>query len=112
MKKSRDNYLDKIPILNEKISWNADENGLVTLKIENKGVFNRIAQKFFKKPKFSYVHLDENGSFIWQLIDSKRTVFDIAALVDAHFGKKAHPLYERLIKYLEILASYNFIELK
>ena len=112
MKKSKDNYLDKIPILNEKISWNADENGLLTLKIENKGVFNRIAQKFFKKPKFSYVHLDENGSFIWQLIDSKRTVFDIAALVDAHFGEKAHPLYERLIKYLEILASYNFIELK
>lgn len=109
---SRQNYLDKKPIKNSVIAWNTDDDGIVTLEIENKGLFNRIAQKVFRKPKISFVHLDENGSFIWQVIDGERSVSDIADLVEERFGEAAHPLYERLIKYLEILSSYSFIKLQ
>ena len=101
-----------IPVRNPEIAWTTDEAGIVTLEIENKGVANRIAQKLLKKPKITYIHLDENGSFVWPLIDGKRTVADIAQLVDAHFGDAAKPLYERLVKFFQILESYNFAKLQ
>ena len=92
------------------LSWTQDEDGKVTLDIENKGVFNKIAQVIFKRPRVSHVHLDEMGSFVWPLLDGEKTIIDIGTEVDAHFGKKAHPLYERLAKYFQILDSYHFIE--
>ncbi len=107
--KKTENYLDKIPCKKDGIAWSKDQKGIVTLEIENKGVFNRIAQKLLKKPKISYIHLDENGSFIWPLIDGKTDIFEIGKRVDEHFGEKAHPLYERLAKFFQILDSYGFI---
>lgn len=106
------NYLEKIPVHKEGIGWSADENGIITLEIENKGVFNRIAQKLFKKPKISYVHLDELGSFVWPIINGEKNITEIGKAVDEHFGEKAHPLYERLAKYFQILDSYSFIDWK
>ena len=105
------NYLDLVPQINEGLNWNKDENGIVTLEIENTGLFNRIAQKVFKKPKISFVHLDELGSFVWLLIDGKTNISDMGVSVKEHFGEKAEPLYEKLVKYFEILKSYNFIVL-
>lgn len=108
-KKNKNNYLDKIPIHTSKLTQSTDKNGIVTLGIENKGIMNRIAQTLFKKPKTSYIHLDELGSFVWLMIDGKKSIYDIAVSVDEHFGEKAQPLYERLIGFLEILENYNFI---
>ena len=69
--KVKENYLEKIPLKNPEINWTTDDNGIVTLEVENKGIANTIAQKLLKKPKISYIHLDENGSFIWPLIDGE-----------------------------------------
>ncbi len=107
-----ENYLERIPLRNPDINWTTDDNGIVTLEIINKGIFNRIAQKLLKKPKISYVHLDENGSFVWPLIDGKTDIAALGEAVDKHFGEKAHPLYERLAKYFQILESYGFITYK
>ncbi len=108
MKKSEENYLEKIPKKNPEINWT--ENDVITLEIENKGMMNRIFQKLFKKPEITYIHLDNLGSFIWKEIDGEKSVTEIGERVSEHFGDDANPLYERLIKYLEILKSYNFIE--
>lgn len=105
------NYLDLVPQIVEGLVWNKDDDNIVTLEIENKGLFNRIAQKVFKKPKISYIHLDELGSFAWLLIDGESTVSQIAVPFKEHFGEKAEPLYGKLVKYFEILKSYNFITL-
>lgn len=99
------------PIRNEKFSWSVKEEQ-VTLEIENKGVWNTIFQKLLKKPRVSYVHLDKMGSFIWPLLDGERTVREIGEAVEDRFGDEAKPLYERLLKYLQILESYHFISLK
>ena len=108
-KKPQKNYLDFVPA--HKIErFTVDENSIVTLEIENKGVFNKIAQKLFKKPKISYIHLDEMGSFVWPYIDGKRDITEIGVLVREHFGDKAEPLYERLSQYFKTLESYGFIE--
>ncbi len=103
------NYLELIPQRNASIRWNTDENGRVTLEIDNKGFMNRLAQKLFKKPKISFVHLDEMGSFVWPLIDGETNIIHIGELVREHFGEKADPLYERLAKYFKILESYGFV---
>jgi hypothetical protein len=107
--KKSENYLDKIPFRNEKYGWEVDGQQAVTILVENKGVFNRIAQKLLKKPKVSQVHLEEFGSFIWLQMDGKRSVYEIAQLVKQEFGEKADPLYDRLVKYLQTLESYEFI---
>ena len=64
-KKQDINYLDLIPETNQSIRWHRDLKQRIILEIENKGMFNTIAQKVFGKPRFSKVHLDEMGTFIW-----------------------------------------------
>ena len=112
MKKSAENFLDKVPHTREDIKYTQDDQNIVTLNIENKGVFNTIAQKLFKKPRISYIHLDEMGSFVWPLIDGEKNIYQIAEFVKEHFGEKAEPLYERIAKYFQILESYGFVKLK
>ena len=106
------NYLEGIPLKSDKLNWSVDDHGIVILEIENKGLFNKIAQKLLKKPKISYVHLDEIGSFVWPVLDGEKDIIKIGELVKEHFGEKAEPLYERLAKYFKILESYNFIYFK
>ena len=103
------NYLERKP---KRVieTWSTDENGVVTLEKENKGVFNKFAQVLLKKPKISYIHLDEMGSFIWPILDGEKDIIEIGEKVKEHFGEKAEPLYERLAKYIQILESYNFIK--
>ncbi len=109
-KNANENYLDKKPIRNPDINWSSDDKGVVTLEIENKGLMKKITQVLLKKPKISYIHLDEMGSFIWPLIDGEKDITAIGVLVDEHFGEKAQPLYERLAQYIKILASYGFVK--
>lgn len=106
----KENYLERIPKRPEKYGYTVSDDGIVTLNIENKGVFNKIAQKIFRKPKISYVHLDEMGSFIWPLMDGKTDITEIGKYVEEKFGEAANPLYERLAKYFQILDSYGFVE--
>ena len=109
MKNSK-NFLENKPKKNPNINWTV-KDGKVTLEIENKGFFNRVAQKLFKKPKISYIHLDETGSFIWPLIDGKTDITDLGKRLKENFGEKAEPLYERLSNYIKILESYGFVKL-
>ena len=106
------NYLQKIPERNETINWTSDENGIVTLEVLNKGIINKIFQRLLKKPKISFIHLDETGSFVWPLIDGKKTVEEIGKELERNFGERANPVFERLVKYFEILKSYGFVGFK
>ncbi len=105
-----ENYLERRPIRQNELKWQTDENGIITLEIKNTGIFNLIAQKLFKKPKISYVQLDETGSFIWPLLDGNKTITELGEHVQKEFGEKANPLYERLAKYFQVLDSYGFIK--
>ncbi len=111
-KKREQNYLDRIPKRTEGLSWEQGEEGIVILLVENTGVFNRIAQKLFKRPKYTKVHMDKYGSFLWPLMDGKRTVSDLARLQKDAFGEEVEPLYPRIVKYFQIVESYRFIEFK
>lgn len=103
------NYLDLIPKQADSLRWHRDLKECVILEIENRGVFHTIAQKVFHKPRYSKVHLDEFGSFLWPLIDGEKSIADLALLVKEHFGENAEPLYPRIVKYFQIVESYHFV---
>ena len=84
--------------------------GKVTIFQENKGFFNFIAQKVWKKPKVSQIHLDDMGNFIWPLMDGKKDIMAIANLIKEEFGDAAEPLYNRVVQYFKTLVSYGFVE--
>ena len=109
--KQQENYLEKIPVRGN-FEWSKDDDGIVTLEVENKGIVNKLAQMILKKPKISYIHLDKMGSFIWPIIDGQKSILEISESVKEAFGEEAEPLYERLCKYFQILASYGFVTFK
>lgn len=111
-KKQQKNYLDLIPERAAALTWSTDDEGIVVLEVENTGVFNRIAQKLFKKPKYTKVHMEKYGSFLWPLIDGERSVMELADLQKAEFGEEVEPLYPRVVKYMQIMESYHFISFK
>lgn len=105
------NYLENVPF-KAVAKYTTDENGIVTLEIENTGLANKIAQIFFKRPKVSFIHLDEYGSFVWNLTNGENDLIAIGKEVENRFGEDANPLYERLAKFFKILENYKFITFK
>lgn len=110
-KKQQENYLDYIPVISQKNTW-SEENGKVTVHMVHRGFYAGIAQRFFRRPRVSHIELDKTGSFVFPLIDGQRSVGDIALLVKEEFGDAAEPLYERLIRYMQILRNNGFIYFK
>ena len=106
------NYLENVPVRPDGLRWDVNSKGIVTLYIHNKGLMKKITQVLFNKPEYSQVHLDVNGSFIWPLIDGKKSILDYGPLVQERFGEKAEPLYPRLAKFFRILHSYGFVNFK
>lgn len=108
VRKKQENYLDYVPVISPKNTWSV-EDGKVTIHMVHRGFYAAIAQKFFHRPRVSHIDLDAHGSFIFQQIDGRRTVNDLAQLMKAQFGKDAEPLYDRLVKYMQILRNNGFI---
>ncbi len=107
--KKKENYLDYIPVANPDFEWDVDKDGIVTVHVKNKGIYNKIAQKVFRRPEVSHIKLDKYGSFAWQQMAFDRTVYDISKLVKEHFGDEAEPIVERLVKFFQICYQHKFI---
>lgn len=108
-KKQKENYLDYIPKQNSRYPWSEKENNRVEVTVHNTGLFNRIAQLIFRRPKDSLIALDDFGSFVWLQINGERSIYEIAMLVKERFGQEAEPLLERITKYFQILRRNEFI---
>lgn len=105
------NYLDLVPMKNRHISYIDDDADKIALKIENTGVFNWLAQKILHKPKNTFIHLDEYGTFVWLAIDDKTTVYQIGCKLAEKYGEKAEPVYLRLVQYFYTIESYGFVKM-
>ena len=109
MAKQKENYLDYVPVISQKNSWDVGQDGKVTVHMVHKGFYHTIAQRFFDRPRVSHIDLDEQGSFVFAQIDGKRTIGEIALLVKEKFPEEDNVLYSRLIKYMQILRNNKFI---
>ncbi len=110
-KKNSKNYLDFIPVYDPRNTWD-EKDGIVTINMIHKGIYDKIAQKFFHTPRVSHIDLDEYGSFLWLRIDGEKTIGQLALEMKEEFGQKAEPLYDRLTHYMQVLRNNNFILLK
>ena len=107
--RNKDNFLDYVFERPESLVFSCSDEGEVTVDMENKGFTNRIAQHLFKKPKVSHIKLEGMGSFIFQCVDGKRSVYEIGQLVKEKYGDEAEPLYERLSVYMKKLEEVGFV---
>lgn len=108
-KNKKDNFLDYIPKHNELFPYEKNKDGIIEVKMKNRGLVKKITQVILRKPKYTYVKLEGMGSFIWEQIDGERTVYEIGQLVKEKYGEEADPLYERLCQYIKSLRANNFI---
>jgi len=108
-KKKDQNYLEKVPVRNPEFSWKEDQQGIVTVDMMHKGIFDKLAQKLWVTPRVSHVKLDRFGSFVWKQMDGNRNIIAIGALVREEFGDQAEPLYERLAKFVKMLRDNRFV---
>ena len=106
-KKEQENYLDYVPVISPKHTWSVDD-GQVTIHMVHNGFYDKIAQKFFRRPRVSHIKLEGQGNFVFQQIDGKRNIGEIALLVEKEFGEDK-ALYERLIKFVQILRNNGFV---
>ena len=72
MKKKADNFVDYIPKHNSLYEYRENEQGNIEVKMINRGLFHRIAQIFFRRPKVSWIELPGMGSFVWRQMDGKK----------------------------------------
>ena len=103
--------MDFVPVKNPDIEYQTGEDGIVTVFIEWKGFYHRIAQNFFHRPRVSEVKLDNYGSFVWLSIDDSKDVHQISKELNARFPNMEKSL-SRLIKFLEILRDNHLIRWK
>ena len=108
-KKKDHNYLEKVPVRNPEFSWKEDGQGIVTVDMVHKGIFDKLAQKLWVTPKVSHVKLDRFGSFVWKQMDGNRNIIDIGVLVREEFADQAEPLYERLAEFGKMLRDNRFV---
>lgn len=112
MTNNNDEALDVVYKVSDKLEYEVDDNNIVTL-LEKQ---NHKIQSFFRKlrfkiPEYRRTTMDEFGSFVFLQIDGKKTVREIGQALEAQFGEKVHPLYERLLLFLNTMeTSFHFIE--
>ena len=72
---------------------------------------NPFWQKLIPKKVNPYIkaNLDEIGSAAWELIDGKRTVKEIAVILDEKFKEQIAPVYERLATFVRKMNANKFI---
>ena len=101
--------MDLVFVHNESRPWREIDGGLVEIDMENTGFFNRIAQRFFKKPKISHISLDKYGSVLWLALDGKATVNDVLLKMKNAFPDESEKMLNRVVQFLATLERTGFI---
>ena len=112
MLKSNGDVLNIIYKISDNLEYEVDKDNIVTILQKQ----NHKVQKFFRKlkfriPEYKKISLDEFGSWIFLQIDGKKNVKDIGESLETKYGDKVHPLYERLLLFLNhIEVNCHYIE--
>ncbi|MBQ9622254.1 MAG: PqqD family protein [Treponema sp.] len=108
-KKLPANYMDIVFVRRENCPWRLQENGIVEVDMENRGFFNAVAQKFFKRPRVSHISLDKYGSTLWLALDGNSTVNDVLKKMNETFPDEKEKMLNRVVQFLATLEMHKFI---
>ncbi|MDR2682904.1 MAG: PqqD family protein [Dysgonamonadaceae bacterium] len=103
------NLFDLVPIISEHITTE-NEGGLSVIAFPR--FRSKFMQKYFvpkNKPAVIRIRLEEHGTAVWNLIDGKRTVREIAEALAEHFNQEENYEY-RITTYLSQLQKQGFIK--
>jgi hypothetical protein len=93
------------------LAWETDpQSGFIIIK---KPKFqNKLLKKYLlphlKRPDFR-INLDEIGSFVWNNIDGRSSLYVIAGKMQKEFTEKVEPVEERLGQFVRALYRNKFI---
>lgn len=98
--------------VSDSMEYEVNGDGIVTILEKQNHPIQKFVRKLkFKIPMYKKITLDEYSSFVFLQIDSKKTVREIGENLEFKYGEGAHPLYERLLLFLNhIEGSCNYIE--
>ncbi len=112
MDRNNQEILSIIFKISDGLEYEVSTNNIVTMLVKQDHKIQKFFRKLkFKIPEYKKTSLDEYGSYVFLLIDGMRTVKDIGENLEAKYGDKAHPLYERLLLFLNhINVNCHYIE--
>ncbi|WP_170074842.1 PqqD family protein [Paraclostridium dentum] len=110
--KNNEEVLNLVFKKSENIEYEVSSEGIVTiLEKQDHKVQNFFRKLKFKIPMYKKMELDEYGSFIFLQIDGKKNVKELGIKLEEKYGGESHPLYERLLLFLNhIDVNCHYIE--
>lgn len=110
--KSNEEILGIIFKIRDCVEYEVNEDGIVTILEKQEHKIQKFFRKLkFKIPMYKKIELDEYSSAVFVQIDGVKTVKEIGENLEVKFGEKVHPLYERLLLFLNhIDVNCNYIE--
>ena len=115
-KKLPANYMDIVFVRNEAFPWRQKEtdgqeqaDGFVEIDMENRGFFNRLAQKFFHRPRISHISLDKYGSTLWLALNGNTSVNGVLSKMNQTFPDESEKMLNRVVQFLTTLGTHGFI---
>lgn len=110
--KNNEEVLNLVFKKSENVEYEVSSDGIVTiLEKQDHKVQNFFRKLKFKIPMYKKMELDEYGSFIFLQIDGKKNVEELGIKLQEKYGEKSHPLYERLLLFLNhIDVNCHYIE--
>ena len=112
------NKPDRQKIINEwlslypirQIEYELDNNSNAALIIPHPE--NWFTRRFLPKPKSpaQRIHLDEIGTFIWQLFDGKSDISTICARLKEKYGENLKQAEERTVLFTQQMYKQEFIK--
>ena len=112
MLNNNEDVLNIIYKISDNLEYEVDEENIVTILMKQDHKVQRFFRKLkFRIPEYKKISLDEYGSWIFLLIDGNRNVKDIGESLEVKYGESVHPLYERLLLFLNhIEVNCHYIE--
>lgn len=110
--KNNEEVLNLVFKKSENVEYEVSSYGIVTiLEKQDHKVQNFFRKLKFKIPMYKKMELDEYGSFIFLQIDGKKNVEELGIKLEEKYGEESHPLYERLLLFLNhIDVNCHYIE--
>lgn len=112
MLNNNEDILNRIYKISNQSDYEVDKDNLVTMLKKQE---HRV-QKFFRKlkfkiPEYTRISLDVYGSYVFLQIDGQKTVKEIGENLEATYGEEMHPIYERLLLFLNYIdVNCHYIE--
>ena len=104
------NLLDLQPERSMNFETHEDETVTILVPKFNGKILGKYLQPRLKHP-YMHIHLDDFGSFVWNMCDGKTTVRQIGDGLRTKFGESVEPVNERLALFIRQLESSSYIKI-